>query len=289
MELCFAGNYGDNTDSLIGARLASNVLNTMYYHQFDKLVLGENRLFEEEADSANWDKATISYIREHYKTLHNMARSLMVTQSGDTYCGGVEDVLQDVICYFHSKPDYDYEKAREASKAKGAAGVMPIGSYVESILRNYTQRFNTLTHREAELRVDTYIIDEDGEKSLLDIAPDESVAFEFLEVGMDLDNQLRMLEIKRYIYGMDIYFVLYSFARLGSSKFTQLLDIFGVTARELNSFRASIICDEDVMDLLHLLEHSRGTDMEHSAIDKISEYVYGRHDIDNAISFILKD
>lgn len=259
------------------------------YNDFSTLVMGASNLFDE-VDESSWEKDTIRYVNANYNRLVKLAKNLMSSISRDsTYSTGIEDVMQDVMCYFYRKPDYSYERARQASEERGLSSVMELRGLVENTLRLHIKKLNTIARNESEMRVDNCVLEDEHELNLIDVIPDESVKMAFLETEYNLDSQLKALEVKRYIYGMDIYFVLYSFARLGKDKFTRVLEIFGYSQKELNTFRSKIVTDDEVMSLLHVIETEHGKDNELIAIEKIAKYVYGRRDIDRTIAYILSE
>lgn len=269
-------------------KIEISVLSTTYNtctDYFDDFNLGESELFDlEDSDEDKWNKATIAYINRNSKKLINIINNIMgnkgKNQSRESFNKSPYDILQDVIQYFYNKPDYDPFIAIDCSIAKGSPTIMDLPSYVESITRRYIQRYNDQAQKDQRTRVENLFYNEDGEEiSLIDTTQDSEAESMFDRVIADIDSQLRLLEYKRYLYGVDIYLFLYSFVLLGADRFRDILSIYGIDQKGLSVFKEKIKKDIEVMDILKEIQLRSDANSLGIFLRKIEPYIYGKDDI----------
>lgn len=221
--------------------------------QMTELVYSPPMEEEECIPSLAWDKDTIKYVTEHrnkvMKTIRGSAKSMSSFNTMD-----IEDIYSHVIEYLYKSDDYDVQQGLEKSNS---GNLVTLEGYVNSCIKFCVKRYITDAYRrEKDITRDGIVDDEGREKELIDIIPDNKAHIEFDDIGYDAEETLKNLECIRYKYGVDIFMVLYvRMLTIGESenKYRSVLEVLGVSKKELGELEKRTANDEDVIQAIKAL------------------------------------
>ncbi len=237
---------------------------------------------EEQIPSLAWEKDTLQYAINNksrvVRVIRNAAKGMTNLNSMD-----IEDIYSDVLEYLYKSDDYDVQKAIEYSNS---GNMVTLEGYVNSSIKYCVKRYITSTYRrEKEIVRDVIVDDEGKEKEILDMVADEESTRIFNDIGYEVGLHIKSIEHKRYKFGVDIFLVLY--VRLltmeeGEDKYRKILEVLGVSKKDLNELEKKIITDSDIRGAIKAISLS---DIE-EATSVLEKEVYGAKKIKEVIASI---
>ncbi len=238
---------------------------------------------EEQIPQLAWLKETLQYAMNHksrvMKTIRSCSKNKMMLSSHD-----VDDIYAELIEYLHKSEDYSIQKAMEASSSNT---VPTLENYVNTCTKNCVKRFLSKKGRIEKFTVKSITIDEDGkERDLIDTVPDQASSEQYEIACTNIGDILKSLEHKRYFYGADMFQLIYvRLLTMGAEdyKYREILDVLGVSKKDLMELDRKMSKDVDVLDLMKAIVKCG----EQSAVPFIEKMVYNSAGLKNTIFTIL--
>lgn len=239
----------------------------------------------EEQSFKGWNKATIDYLIENEKMIKKSIskslgkRKLLYINSSD-----IDDIYSEVFIYFYGVDDYNLSKADAITK-DGREYILPIEGYVFKSIEFCIKRFITDKYNRECLIADNEIRDsEDNILDLLNNVADNKTDLDFENATIDLNQHCKEYEGLRYNYGIDIFQVWYirlliMDKKLDSSCFDTMMNILGISKRELKALSIDVYEDEE------MIEFARGINKHgiEESIEILEQYIYSAEQIKKAI------
>lgn len=237
------------------------------------IEMGYHGIFDGEPDKRGWDKCSLEYAMKNEGRLKNHIRR-MISKYSNCVIEDSNDIYQDLVCDLYGADDFKI--------IDGVRMTTSVGNYVYKRLGFLIDTYREATCKDKTRRKDNVIRDEDGE--LVDI-------FDSIPSGTDeydgvlyenVDSFLEPLEIKRNLYGFDIFMAMY----------VSMICTNNGIGREKCIKIVSLLANKDVCDIKEgyekLLEDEEATSAvqaiaKSKTLSGLEEYVYGKEQIRNII------
>lgn len=232
---------------------------------------------EEEKPVAGWCKDTIEYVNNNrsrvIKSIRGMASSM---NRKSLQIADVEDIFSEIVMYLYKCDDYNIYKAIERSSSGSAVS---LEGYVNACIKFCVRRYLTTEYDMEKTKIrETRDID-GRELSIFDTISDGKSEEEFASVLIDLEQHCKICEHLRYKYGPDIFMIWYirllTLAEGMSELYKDILNILGISKKELNSIERKTYQDEMMISFANSISNY-GVER---AIEIIENYVYSANKI----------
>lgn len=249
----------------------------------DLIELTYSLPFEEEVPdpALSWEKKTIQYVLQNKAWAHRVIR-YHIWKITNNIRMDTEEVYSDVLLYLSKAKDYE-----DGMISPYNGEIVSLESYVSALIRCCAKRYITETHkREKYIIKQQTIEDNEGhEKNIIETVSDKKSLECFEEAGFNLSNHIKHMEHLRYKYKHDIFMFLYVSLltidnnKINNSDYLDILDVLGISKRELKQLEEACRKDENVRQLLRAL--SKYSNKE--AVEILEKYVYGSNMIKKGI------
>jgi hypothetical protein len=251
--------------------------NTASNYEYSGLSLMNTRMVDIE-DKDVWNKSTVQYVVNNAweirgKIIGNARKRGWKTTVEDDIL--YSEVLQYVIKY----DDYSYEKARELARLEGSKTVISLPAYVNSAIRYVVCRY--IQERSTEANRVVASSTADNEVDILDLIADSCTDREYEDIECSLEDALKLLEHKRYIYGIDMYVFLYLKIKIRSENLEHVFEVLEINT---GSKALSMMARKDA-DIIYVLSKCISSTRE-EILKEIRKYIYGADILDRAIEKI---
>lgn len=234
-------------------------------------VLRETRNGDEWA----WEKSTIHYTIDNQMKIKNFINKL---GKGRITVHEVEDIYSDFLIYLYNKEDYDPTRV-------GANGTnVTLEGYVCYSIKKFVESY--IYRKIKSINNEKVIVIKDDDLDILDIVGDPRIGEDYEEIlynDIELQVLLENIQYKRYMYGLDIFKILFiKLVTLDIDKedAEAIFTALGVESKDLQKFYRRITKDPEVMELVRVLA------IDKDAKRKLEKMVYGANTIKRTIESI---
>lgn len=238
-------------------------------------------LFDSEESAAErWQKQSIQYMLEHRDSLLRYAKGLLSKAKIDTR--EAEDIIQKTYDYFYNNSDYNIHTAITASEAKYNKEIISLEGYVKNTIGQFVKRHTSAVRTEAERRAKQQYSLDGKEVDSLEYIEDKEAYKEYDKLLLNIEEQLKAMEYKRYIANTDIYMTIYMYFMFGASIAEKVLRLHGVTKNQIRSFKDIMTSDSDVHTLVHLAANLKESGQMDKLENTLGKFVYDRVNLHRA-------
>lgn len=227
-------------------------------------------LLEDDVPNA-WEKSTVLWVIKNEKKVRNLINKF---GNGNVQEADVSDIYMEIITYFYQSSDYDIDKAIDLSHSDKPVS---LAKYVSSCIKYCVIRHVAgVKHR---YEIEKHDIEDSDTLSLVDL----TVSKEQIEVERTLDDILSSNTHMRYMYGTDMFQVL--FIQLLCRKYDkdevkteEIFSTLGITESVLNKFD-TYTEDGPIVEIARAIVKMSIDD----ALEILERYVYSANNIKRAI------
>lgn len=234
-----------------------------------------------------WDKETFDYLANNMPKIHRWIVKASYSKNGNhpikLNTADKEDIISELTTYLYYSEDYNPIKACERSKGEKELG---IEGYMYNCVKNCTKRYiSKMYNINCNLVKETTISQDDREVSLLDSIVDQHAIEDFDKIGYKIDDICRSYECYRYVYGADIFLLLYIklLTLHHEEKYQDILYTLGISKADLGSIKKKDNGNEIFMAMVKCISIC-GIDL---ALPILEKYVYNAQQIKKAVKALI--
>ncbi len=234
---------------------------------------------EEQIPELDWEKQTVKYLIDNKNKVMRLLNHTAKKINHFTFADA-EDTYVEALLYFREAPDYDISIA--ISRARDGK-TLTLENYVNACIKCVLNRqISKIFKRNNELT--NVIFDNEGkEESIFSILLDVNSTEPIENIGTDIKIDLDSIEYKRYIFGVDLFQLLYIrllSIDIAETKYRSILEALGITKQVLKDLEVHLLADEDIMQVIKAISVNKNEKVIISALEK---KVYGAKTIKETI------